>query len=58
MTKKNLRSLLAMFLAASLVAQQPPPAGSSYRGVDAGDPRRSKPPITLQQIRSMNHLEF
>ena len=29
-----------MFLAASLVAQQPPPAGSSYRGVDAGDPRR------------------
>ena len=42
-----------MFLAASLVAQQPPPAGSSYRGVDAGDPRRSKPPITLQQIRSI-----
>ena len=43
-----------MFLAASLVAQQQPPSGaSSYRGVDAGDPRRSKPPITLQQIRSI-----
>ena len=44
-----------MFLSSLLSTSYPSQQGgpSTMHGVDAGDPRRSKPPITLQQIRSI-----